>query len=175
MRVLETDRLIIRYLQPEDLDEFYKICGDPEIMRYVGDGQPISREQTQRWLEKSQENYRKYGFGCFGVVAKDDGCLIGYCGLVNPTFDGEAEIIYAFKKQYWGKGLASEAAKAMLDFGFKQCALRRVIATIDPDNHASIKIVEKWGMEYQEQRIDEHNLPEVVYAIEAQRSDAHEA
>lgn len=167
MIVLETDRLIIRHLQSQDLDEFYEICGDAEIMRYVGDGHPISREQTQRWIEKSQDNYRNHGFGCFGVAAKDDGRLIGYCGLVNPTTDGEAEIIYAFRRQYWGRGLASEAAQAMLDFGFKQCALKRVIATIDPDNHASIRIVEKWGMKYQEQRIDENNLPEVVYALEA--------
>lgn len=166
MRVVETDRLIIRHLQSEDLDEFYEICGDPEVMRHVGDGQPLSREQTQRWIEKSQANYRKYGFGCSAVVAKEDGRLIGYCGLVNPTSAGEAEIIYAFKRQYWGKGLASEAAKAMLDFGLKRCALKRVIATIDPSNHASIRIVEKWGMTYQEQRLDEHNLPEVVYVIE---------
>lgn len=166
MKIVETDRLIIRYLQSEDLDEFYEICGDPEIMRYVGDGQPLSKEQTQRWIEKSQENYSKYGLGCLAVIAKDDGRLIGYCGLVNPTIAGEAEVIYAFKKQYWGKGLASEAAKAMLDFGLKQCALKRIIATIAPSNHASIRIVEKWGMKYREQRLDDHNLPEVVYVIE---------
>lgn len=165
MRIVETARLIMRYLQSEDLDEFCEICCDPEIMRYVGNGQPLSREQTQRWIEKSQVNYREHGFGCLAVVAKEDDCLIGYCGLVNPTINGEAEIIYAFKKQYWGKGLASEAAKAMLDFGLKQCGLKRVVAAIDPGNLASIRIVEKWGMKYQEQRLDEHNLPEVVYAI----------
>jgi ribosomal-protein-alanine N-acetyltransferase len=166
MKIVETERLMLRHLRSEDLDEFYKICGDPEIMRYVGDGQPLSREQTRRWIEKSQENYRKYGFGCSAVVAKEDARLIGYCGLVNPTTNGEAEIIYAFKKRYWGRGLASEAAKAMLDFGLKRRALRRVVATIDPGNRASIRIVEKCGMKYQGQRLDEHNLPEVVYAVE---------
>lgn len=166
MRVAETDRLIIRYLRAEDLDDLFEICGDPEIMRYVGDSRPLTRELTERWIEKSQENYRKYGFGCFAVTAKEDGRLIGYCGLVNPTSDSVAEIIYGFRKQHWGRGLASEAAKAMLEFGLRQCGLRRVIATIDPDNHASIRIVEKWGMKYQERRTDEHNLPEVVYAIE---------
>ncbi|WP_247217591.1 GNAT family N-acetyltransferase [Synechococcus sp. C9] len=165
MKILETDRLVLRQLQSEDLDEFYKICGDPEIMRYVGDGQPLSREQTQRWIKKSQENYQKYGFGCSAVVAKEDAYLIGYCGFVNPTTNGEAEIIYGFKKQYWGQGLASEAVKAMLDFGLERCGLRRVIATIDPSNQASIRIVEKCGMTYCEQRLDEHHLPEVVYAI----------
>lgn len=167
MRILETERLILRHLRPDDLDEFYEICGDPEIMRYVGDGQPLSREQTRHWIEKSRENYRKYGFGCLAVVAGEDGRLVGYCGLVNPTVAGEAEIVYALKKHYWGRGLMSEAAGAMLDFGFKQCGLKRVVATIDPENHASIRIVEKWGMKYQEQRLDEHNLPEAVYAVEA--------
>lgn len=167
MRIVETDRLIIRHLRSEDLDQLFEVCGDSEIMLYVGNGQPLSREQTQKWIEKSQENYRKYGFGCLAVAEKEGDRLIGYCGLVNPTIDGEAEIIYAFKKQYWGKGLASEAAKAVLDFGLKQCGLRRVVATIDPNNHASIRIVEKWGMRFQERRLDENNLPEVVYAVEA--------
>lgn len=166
MKVFETERLTVRHLQPYDLDELYEICGDHEIMRHVGDGSPLSREQTQNWIQKSQENYRKYGFGCLAVISKEDNRLGGYCGLVNPTIDGEAEIIYAFKKQYWGRGFASEAGKAMLDFGFKQCRLKRVVATIAPENRPSIRIVEKLGMKYHKRKLDEHGLPEVVYAIE---------
>lgn len=169
MKVLETERLIIRHLRPDDLEAFSEICADPEIMRYVGDGNPIDREQTRKWIEKSGENYSKHGFGCMAVEAKENGRLIGYCGLVNPTPEGEAEIIYAFKQDYWGRGLASEAARAMIDFGVGPCALKRIVATIAPENVSSIRIVEKWGMSLQEERLDEHGLPEVVYVIEDPR------
>lgn len=166
MSTLETERLVVRHLRPDDLDEFWEVCGDSEIMRFVGDGRPLSREQTRRWIEKSLENYGKHGFGCLAVVDKVDDRLVGYCGLVNPTGEGEAEIIYGFRKRCWGKGLASEAAGAVLEFGFRRCGLRRVIATIAPENHASVRIAEKLGMKYREQRLDEHGLPEVVYAVE---------
>lgn len=166
MKILETDRLFIRQLRPDDLDEFWAVCGDPEVMRHVGDGRPLTREQTQAWIEKSQENYRKYGFGCMAVVAREGGRLVGYCGLVSPTGDGAAELVYAFRKQCRGKGLASEAAGAMLEFGLRRCGLKRIVATIDPDNRASVRVACKLGMRYRERRLDEHGLPEVVYAIE---------
>jgi RimJ/RimL family protein N-acetyltransferase len=170
MNVLETERLIIRRLGADDLDSFYEVCRDPEVMKYVGDGEPLSREQVRRWIEKSQENYAAHGFGCFALVGKEDGRLIGYCGLVNP--DGaEAEIVYALERGRWGRGLAGEAAKALLDFGFARCGLRRVVATIDPDNRASIRIAEKLGMGFRQSRLDEHGLPEWVYSVEPDGSE----
>jgi [ribosomal protein S5]-alanine N-acetyltransferase len=171
MRILETERLIIRHLRADDLDSFYEICRDPEVMKYVGDGQPLSGEQVQRWIQKSQENYATHGLGCFALENKADGRLIGYCGLINP--DGtEAEIVYVLEQRRWRQGLAGEAAKAMLDFGFAQCGLRCITASIDPDNPASIRIVEKLGMEYRQSRLDEHGLPECVYSIECDRPAA---
>jgi RimJ/RimL family protein N-acetyltransferase len=169
MNILETERLIIRHLRADDLDSFYEICCDPEVMKYVGDGQPLSREQVQRWIQKSQENYAAHGLGCFALENKADGRLIGYCGLVNP--DGrEAEIVYVLERRHWRQGLAWEVAKAMLDFGFARRQLRRITATIDPDNLASIRIVEKLGMEYRQSRLDEHGLPEWVYTIERDKA-----
>lgn len=119
MKILETEQLIIRHLQPTDLDEFCEICGDAEIMRYVGNSQPLSRDQTEKWIEKSQENYKNHGFGCFAAATKDANLLVGYRRLINPTVSGttEAEIIYGFRKEYWGKGLAGETAKAIIGFG----------------------------------------------------------
>lgn len=166
MRILETERLIVRHLQADDLDEMDAICGDAELMRYVGDGQPISREQAQKWIEQSLENYRKRGYGCSAVIDKSDGSFIGYCGLVYAHGSDDAEIIYVLKKAYWGRGLASEVASAMIEYGFTEHGLKRIIATIDPANLGSIRIVEKTGMKYLQNRLDENNLPEVVYVIE---------
>ena len=166
METLETDRLRIRPLRDEDLDELHEVCGDPELMRYVGDGRPLSREQTGRWIEKSQANYREHGFGCAAVVARDGGRFLGYCGLVYGHGGAEVEIIYALKREFWGGGLASEAARAVLEYGFRECGLSRIVATVDPSNTASVRIVEKLGMTHREDRLDEHGLPEAVYAIE---------
>ena len=166
MEILETDRLFIRGLRADDLDELYEVCGDPELMRHVGDGRPLTREQTRQWIEKSQDNYRRHGFGCAAVVAKDGSRFAGYCGLVYGPGGADMEIIYALKKQYWGAGLASEAAAAMIEYGFGKCRLKRIVATIDPANRASVRIAEKLGMTHREDRLDEHGLPEAVYAIE---------
>ena len=167
MKILETDRLAVRHFRAEDLDGLATIAADPEVMRYVGDGRPVTREQARQWIEKSLLNYGRHGFGSFAVTPKDDdGGLIGYCGLVNPTPEGEAEIIYGFAKTLWGRGLARELAGPLLSFGFGR-GLRRIIATIDPDNLASIRVVEKLGMKLLDRRLDEHGLPELLYAVEA--------
>ena len=172
MKVLETERLVVRPFRAEDLDGLAAVAADPEVMRYVGDGRPITREQARAWVERSLENYARRGFGSFAVTLKgDESRLIGYCGLVNPTPEGEAEIIYGFAKPYWGRGFARELAGPLLAYGLGPCSLRRIVATIDPENAASIRVVERWGMKLVEQRLDEHGLPEAVYVVERPRGD----
>jgi ribosomal-protein-alanine N-acetyltransferase len=166
MNILETERLIVRHLRADDLDEMYAICSDPELMRMVGDGQPLAKESVRRWIEKSLDNYSRRGFGCSAVISKSDDSFIGFCGLVCAPGSDEPEIIYVLKKEYWGQGMATEVARAMIDYGFTKHKLKRIIATIDPENFASIKIVEKIGMKFEQQRLDENNLPEGVYVIE---------
>jgi len=155
MQILETERLIVRYLKSDDLDDLFAITGNAELMRYVGDNQPISRELTQKWIDVSIENYRTKGFGSSAIIDKASGDFCGYSG-----------IIYAFKQAYWGKGYATEVAQAMLDYGFRQLKLPRIIATIDPDNTPSITIVQKLGMHYVRCELDEHGLPTHVYALD---------
>ena len=172
MKVLETERLVVRRLRAEDLDELSALAADPEVMRYVGGGRPITREQARTWIERSIENYARHGFGSFAAALKEDeGRLIGYCGLLNATPEGEAEIIYGFAKPYWGRGFARELAGLLLAYGFGPCGLRRIVATIDPANAASIRVVERWGMKLVEQRLDEHGLPEAVYVVERPRRE----
>lgn len=172
MNVLETERLVIRHLRASDLDELSALCGDAELMRYVGDGQPLLREQVRLWIEKSLDNYVRRGFGCMAVTEKTGGRWIGYCGLVYASGSDDAEIIYALKKECWGGGLASEAARAMIAYGLAEHHLPRILATIDPDNAASIKIALKLGMKFLMRRVDEHGLPELVYAIEKEKQSA---
>lgn len=164
--LFETPRLIVRQLHPNDLDDFYAICGNAELMQYSGDSQPLTYRQAQLWLEVSLKNYQTKGFGCAAVIDKASGAFIGYCGLVYPPNSAQVEIIYALQKASWGHGLATEVAGAMLKYGFEQHGLQRIVASIDPANSASVRVAEKLGMIYQSEETDEHGLPTAFYAIE---------
>lgn len=166
--LFETPRLIVRQLNLDDVDNLYAITRDAELMRYVGNNQPLSRELTQKWIDVSINNYQTKGYGCSAVISKADGEFIGYCGLVQSADvkpPQEAELIYALKKSHWGQGLATEVAGAMLAYGFKQCGLKRVVATIDPANTGSVHVVQKLGMTYYKSEADEFGLPTDFYEV----------
>jgi len=117
MSVFETERLVVRRLRPDDLDDFAALTGDPEIMRSMDDGKPLSREQTRTWTEVSEANYRSRGYGCFAVTAKPEDRMIGFCGFAfPPDRPGIVEVIYAFAPSCWGSGYATEAVRATLAY-----------------------------------------------------------
>lgn len=160
---IETDRLIIREFERSDLEIFAQLTGDGEVMKYVGDSQPLTRAQTGRWIENSQRNYERFGYGTFAVTDRK-GLIIGYCGLV-PRPPRAAEIIYGFTTACWGRGYATEAARAVIDFAARATPLTHIIATVDPENTASIKIIEKLGMHFVKNEPDEHGLPTLHYEM----------
>lgn len=172
MNIADTKRLSLRRLRPYDADDLLAICGDAEVMRFVGECRPLSRAECMEWIGNSQINYEKYGFGTFAVTLAGDDRVVGYAGLVRPTPGGEAEIIYGIAKDLWGRGLMSEAAAELVELGFRRFGLRRIIATIDPANAASIRIVEKLGFGFVERRTDENGFPENLYAVAAPSGSA---
>jgi [ribosomal protein S5]-alanine N-acetyltransferase len=143
--ILETERLYLRELKPEDQDGLHAIFSDEETMRFYP--APFTREQTGQWIQKNQERYRKDGFGLWGVCLKETDELIGDCGLVRQTVDGrtEIEIGYHIHKKYWSRGFATEAAKACKAYGFHQLHFNKLICLIDPKNIPSIRVAEKIG------------------------------
>lgn len=166
MRVFTTERLTVRRLRPDDLDDFHAICGDPVAMHYMGDGQPLTREVTETWINVSLTNYAERGWGCFAVTPRESDRLIGFCGFARPPErPGIVELIYAFRPEHWGKGYATEAAGAMLEFGFRECGLTRIEATVDPPNLASKRVLEKIGMTH-ERTGREGDIEVDYYAIE---------
>ena len=149
MAEFETERLVVRRLRPHDLDDFAALCGDPVILRYMDEGRPLSRAETATWLDVTLANYRERGWGCFGVTAKPEDRLIGFCGFSRPPDrPGVVELIYALAPSQWGRGYATEVARAMVAFGFERCGLTRIEATVDPANEASKRVLEKIGMSY---------------------------
>jgi len=171
MNAFETERLVVRHLRPDDLDDFAALTGDPETMRSMDDGLPLSREQTRNWIAVSEANYRTRGYGCFAVTSKPDGRMIGFCGFAfPPDRPGIVEVIYAFAPSCWSRGYATEAVRASLAFGFEQCGLTRIEATVYPSNHASKRVLEKVGMVYGGRGQDDDGSFTDYFAIEREAS-----
>ena len=142
---LETERLILRDWAVTDLEPFHSICADPSVMEFVGDGAPWSRERTEQFVATAREMSRTLGFCRWPVIYKPSSAVIGFCGFV-PASDG-AEIGWRLAKESWGRGLATEAARAVLRHGFEMLGFQRIIATVQSPNRASIRVVEKLGMQ----------------------------
>ena len=169
MKMFETERMIVRHFEADDLDAIDAITGDAEVSRYVGDGTPLPRSEAARWIGVSQNNYRTKGYGASAIIDKASGAFIGIGGLVRSSRDvGDAEIIYFFAKPYWGRGLAKEVVRALLDDGFKTHKLSSIIATIDTVHTRSVRVAEACGMSYlrTDPPEDENDTASLVYIID---------
>jgi RimJ/RimL family protein N-acetyltransferase len=137
----------------KDLPELYAISSEEEVMRYLPEG-VMSLGQTEKALRWIIECYRintpeKIAKFSVGVVEKKTGRLIGWCGLGPLEFDeSEIEIYYGLSRSYWGQGMTTEAAKALLSYGFETIGLNKIVAIVKPENIASQKVIQKLGMTY---------------------------
>jgi len=168
MKILETDRLILRHLVPEDLDRLFALYRDPDIRRYFPDG-TLTYEETKEELEWFLNGHPKHPeLGLWATIHKGTDQLIGRCGLLPWTIEGqyEVEVAYMIAKEYWGQGLGSEAAAAILQYGFGKLGLSRLICMIDPANRASRRVAEKIGMSLEKELdgFEGDNIPFLIYS-----------
>ena len=152
--VLETDRLLLRAFEPEDAEAYHAaIYSDAEVTRYLPGGAPRPIERSRLLMGAFNASWQKNGVGGLAVVLEASGQVIGHCGLipigVSSEPDPETEVFYAIGKAYWGQGLVTEAARAVLADGFTRAGLERVVAVAAPANGASRRVMEKLGMTYQ--------------------------
>jgi ribosomal-protein-alanine N-acetyltransferase len=164
--VLETDRLILRRQVLEDLDDLWALYCDPEITRYIPDA-PRSRDEAKEELEWHMNGHPKNpDLGLWATIHKETGKFIGRCGLLPWTIDGqdEVEVAYTIAREYWGQGLATEAAQGILRYGFEKLHLPRLISLIDSENAASRRVAEKIGMAFEREGRDEKG-PFLIYSI----------
>lgn len=161
---LETARLVLRRFTADDAEPLHRIQGDPEVMRFVGNNQPISLDETRLRIAKTIEHYASRGCGCFAVLDRSSGRLIGYGGFVFRDPE-PPELIYGFEKAAWGQGLGREVARAMVAHARERHRWPRIIATVDPANQASIRILRGLGMTWLADRLDEHGLPESLFEL----------
>jgi RimJ/RimL family protein N-acetyltransferase len=159
---IETARLRLRMFGLEDLDNLAALFADPEVMRYVADGKPVGREEADKALRSMIAHWRRHGFGRWIVEEKETRQFVGFGGL--RSLFGTPEVVYHFAKAHWGKGFATEMARASLRFGFEEHRFERIVAVAKPDNAASIHVMEKLGMHY-EMHTAYYGIDVVQYAI----------
>lgn len=170
MLILETKRLVLRHQTYDDLDALWALYCDPEIIKYIPDA-PRSRKEAKEELEWHMNGHPKHPeLGLWATLYKQTGRFIGRCGLLPWMIEGqqEIEVAYTIAREYWGQGLATEAARAILQYGFEQLNLSRLICLIDPENFASQKVAEKIGMTL-EKKVDEiinsDNYQTLIYSV----------
>lgn len=167
--ILETPRLILRHQVLSDLDDLWALYCDPEITRYIPDA-PRSREEAQEELEWHMHGHpRNPQLGLWATIHKATGKFIGRCGLLPWEIDGqtEVEVAYTISRAWQGQGLGSEAAQAILNYGFERLSLSRLICLIAPENIPSQKVAERIGMLFEKEARDEYG-PFWVYSISKQ-------
>jgi ribosomal-protein-alanine N-acetyltransferase len=167
--VIETERLILRRLTMDDLGPLAKVYADPQVRRYFPEG-TLTFEETKEELEWIIDvYYARYGYGLWATIYKETGGFIGRCGLLPwksiEAHDGvevltnagdgpdgaagiEVEVAYLLAEEYWGRGLGTEAAQAIVDYAFERLQMTRVICLFDPENQASRKVAEKVGLTF---------------------------
>ncbi len=145
--VFETARLQARRLELTDVDSLLCVYGDQEVVRWVGDGEPLNRALCEKWVEVTLNNYATRGYGMFVLFDRESGAVVGFAGLVHPDGQPEVEIKYAFHRSHWGQGFATEAASALLAYGASHFGQAEVIATTAPENEASHRVLLKAGMQ----------------------------
>jgi RimJ/RimL family protein N-acetyltransferase len=145
MITLETDRLTLRMLRESDFDAYAEMCGDAEVMRYIGDGQPLARPMAWRNLAMMAGHWSLRGYGLWAVEERSSGVLVGRIGFWNPDGWPDFELGWTLRRAFWGRGYATEGARAALRLAFTQMGRPHVISLIHPDNAASIRVALRLG------------------------------
>ncbi len=143
--MFETERLFLRKLQDYDVDEIFKMRSDEEIMRFIRTPQ-TEREESLHWIKMISARWDNEKIGFCGVIEKETKEFVGWCGLWKLVETNEIEVGYAIKKEFWGKGYATEAAQVCLKYGFEELNLEKIVAVAFPENEPSQNVMKRLGM-----------------------------
>lgn len=167
--ILKTSRLRASAIKTGDFEALRGLHDDEKVMRSLSvDGRPMLESDTKDFLKSAAAHWGEHRFGIWALKHKSDGAFVGYCGLRRTELEdlGEVELLYALAASRWGDGLATEAARAVIDIAFSSLKLKTVAAWALPTNMASRRVMEKSAMRY-ERYITHSGLPHVLYRITA--------
>ncbi len=168
MKILETERLLIRQLTFDDADFIIELLNDPSFIQNIGDRKVRTVEDAQAYvLNGPVASYAKNGFGLSLVILKATGESIGMCGLIKRDALEDVDIGYAYLPRYWSKGYAIEVALAMKTYAKETVQLKRLVAIVDPANTGSIRVLEKLGMKFEKMvRLSQDDIELKLFACE---------
>ena len=174
-RLPETERLYLRELVPSDADMIFRLNSDPDVMRYMPEHAraAVSADSSRQFVESFIRYYaEKPGLGLWPTVLKAGGRCIGWTCLKDLADTDEVEIGYRYFPQFWGQGFCTEISSALLEYGFRQLGLPRIVAISHPDNRASRRVLEKLGLRY-ERDAHYYGIDVVYYALDREDLDNH--
>jgi len=146
---IETDRIILREFELNDLEAVYNFASDVEVQKYTGDTILTDLNQAKEIIKNVWfSDYKKYGYGRWAVVYKPENKVIGFAGLKYLPELNETDIGFRFLPKYWGRGIATEASNEIIKYGFEVLNLSRIIGIAMPENKASNKVLKKIGLNF---------------------------
>ena len=163
---IQLDGFRMQPIQRSNLSVLADIWSDPEVTRFLpSQGKPVSRQNTEKAIASFVDHWQSNQYGVWEILDNASGLMIGYCGLRYLEEIDDTEVLYGLAKDYWGRGIATQAVRAAIAYGFEQAALSRIVALSFPENKASRRVMEKAGLRY-EGRISVFGLDAVCYAVE---------
>lgn len=149
MKILETERLVLRHVVESDAELILDLLNQPSFIRFIGDRGVRDAEAAKDYIEsRFTKSYRDHGFGMFMVELKDDGTPLGICGLVSRDTLPAPDIGFAFLPEYWSKGYAYESAAAVLNWARVTRGIGPILAITTKDNESSGKLLERIGLKF---------------------------
>ena len=152
---LETERLYIRPIEITDVDDMFEMDSDPAVHTYIDQSPVKTKDEIREVIQMIRKQYEDFGIARWAVVDKNTNEMLGWCGLkyFREPLNGLSNIYehgYRFKQKHWGKGLATESSKAVLNWGFENLQVSTIYAMTDPANENSIHVLTKLGFEFKE-------------------------
>ena len=168
MKILETERLILRQLRLDDAEFIFELLNDPSFIQNIGDRNIRTVDNARSYIANGPvASYAKHGFGLYLVVLKETAESIGMCGLIKRDGLEDVDIGYALLPSYWSKGYAVEAAQATKAYAKDVIGLKRIVAIVDPANAGSIRVLEKIGLRFEKWvRLSEDDIELKLFAFD---------
>jgi len=163
---LETERLILRTYRLSDFEDHLKLCADPDVMRYLIGGKPMSRLEAWRHMAFLVGHWELLGYGYFAAEEKGTGRFVGRIGFTNPEGWPGFEVGWTIAPEFQGRGFATEGGRFLLQHAFNEMGRDHVISVIHPDNTPSIRVAERLG-EKLEGRTEVAGMPMLIYGIDS--------
>jgi ribosomal-protein-alanine N-acetyltransferase len=151
--ILTTERLILRQFTMDDREVLFTITQEPDIFQYFPTKTAWDMDKVERSIQYQSNHWKTFGYGQMAVTLRETGQLMGWCGLEYLPDTNETEVGYLLSNIFWGKGFATEVARASVDFGQNEIGLKEIIGLTDPLNVASQRVLEKCGLMFTRRQV----------------------